>query len=406
MAARQAMDEWVSRFVHEFTGEGAAERFVGLVDAEIMRAIPEIAEDPILVADLHSSTRSQWNSWLNNLRRSEHGLELPTQAADLARSLARRGKEVGILLKVYLTAHHGVFAFLSEVIDQLGENDPAPEEALKFLWARADRWMDDSIESLIDTFYEERERVLEGARARRAEMIQALLAGEDVDAAEAGTLLGQPLRQWHTAFVVWSSEVDRATPDVLRAAAEQIARCLPGGSLFSSLAGSRDLWCWVTTATKPDDAFRERIAELGDGGVMVALGIPAAGAAGFRSSHLEARAAQQLGMAGRHAPTLVDYLSTEVLCLAMESPEAMERMVQREVGSLCGPDRNLIPIRETLLTYFACRMNVDATAKRLFVHGNTVRYRLARAEELLGHALADRSRHVELALQYVAYFGA
>jgi len=398
------MDDWVSRFVHDSSSEAAADYFVGMVDDEIMRAIPAIADDPILVADLHSSTRGQWTSWLNNLRRTEHGLELPNQAADLARSLARRGMEVGVLLKVYLTAHHGVFAFLSEVADRLGENDPAPDHVLKFLWGRADRWMDESIEALIETFYEERERVLEGNRARRAELVEELLAGRDVDAGDAARILGQPLLHWHTSFIVWSSEVDRATPELLRTCAEQIARCLPGGALFTSLAGSRDLWCWVTTPSEPDDTFRDRLAELGLEGVRVAVGIPSAGAAGFRSGHLEARAAQQLALAAPYAPRLVDYRAIEMLCLAAERPEALERMVQREVGALCGPDRNLAPIRETVLAYFACRMNVEATARQLFVHGNTVRYRLARAEELLGHPLADRSRQVELALQYVLYF--
>ena len=51
------------------------------------------------------------------------------------------------------------------------------------------------------------------------------------------------------------------------------------------------------------------------------------------------------------------------------------------------------------------RMNVEAAAERLFVHKNTVRYRLSRTEELLGHPLAERAALVELALRHVAVFG-
>jgi hypothetical protein len=43
----------------------------------------------------------------------------------------------------------------------------------------------------------------------------------------------------------------------------------------------------------------------------------------------------------------------------------------------------------TLRAYLACGMHVERTATRLFVHQNTVRYRIARFEELTGASLGD-----------------
>jgi PucR C-terminal helix-turn-helix domain len=43
----------------------------------------------------------------------------------------------------------------------------------------------------------------------------------------------------------------------------------------------------------------------------------------------------------------------------------------------------------TLKAYLACGMHVERTATQLFVHQNTVRYRIARFEELTGSSLAD-----------------
>jgi hypothetical protein len=43
----------------------------------------------------------------------------------------------------------------------------------------------------------------------------------------------------------------------------------------------------------------------------------------------------------------------------------------------------------TLRSYLACGMHVERTATQLFVHQNTVRYRIARFEELTGASLAD-----------------
>jgi DNA-binding PucR family transcriptional regulator len=46
-------------------------------------------------------------------------------------------------------------------------------------------------------------------------------------------------------------------------------------------------------------------------------------------------------------------------------------------------------LRATLRAYLACGMHVERTAERLFVHQNTVRYRLARFEELTGASLRE-----------------
>lgn len=50
----------------------------------------------------------------------------------------------------------------------------------------------------------------------------------------------------------------------------------------------------------------------------------------------------------------------------------------------------------TLRAYLACGMHVERTAKRLFVHQNTVRYRLSRFEELTGTSLHDTEVLLEL----------
>jgi hypothetical protein len=69
----------------------------------------------------------------------------------------------------------------------------------------------------------------------------------------------------------------------------------------------------------------------------------------------------------------------------------------RDVGDLL-TERYLDPLRESgsaaeleasLRAYFACGMHVERSAERLFVHQNTVRYRIARFEELTGVSLRD-----------------
>lgn len=396
---------WLDHFAQSSLREDAVDHFVDVVDAEILRTLPELATDAVLVEDLHRSTRYQWLAFLTSLGKTDHELALPAQASDLARSLARRGMEVRVLLRVYLNAHHGVFAYLSEAIDQMSSEQAAPEETLRAVWRRADLWMDESVETLIETFYEERQREFAGSALRRAELVDSILAGNGVDPDQAAASLGHPLHLCQTAFVVWTEDVDARTPSRLQAAAERIAGHFNRATLLTQLSGSRDLRCWVATPSPPTIETMAALSEVRPEGVSIALGRPAGGADGFRTSHLEARAAQRLAVAAALKPRFVDYREVELLCLALADTPALRRMVQREVGPICLADKNLAPVRETVLTYLANRMNVEATAERLYVHGNTVRYRLAKAEELLGCQLADKPHHIELALQYVAYFG-
>jgi DNA-binding PucR family transcriptional regulator len=401
-----AFEDWLNEFVRDSLTEEAIAAFAETVDAEIIQALPEFGSDPVLVDDLRRSTRHQWIAFLHGLRNPEHGLKLPVEALDLARSLARRSKDVKVLLRVYLSAHRGVFSYLTESIDRLGGGELGSDHILRELWKRADLWMDESIESLIETFFEERQRELDGSAARRAELVGVILAGDDIDEAEASAELAYPFEAWHTSFLVWTSRADARTTASLRSAADAVAKCFPAARLLTEVAGSRDLRGWVATRTPPPAEAFEQFRSLDISDVNIAIGVPAAGQDGFRSSHADARATQSLAMASRAAPRFLDYRSVEILSLALADRDALVRMVRREVGPLCGSDKNLDPVRETVLTYLTNRMNVEATADRLYVHGNTVRYRLAKAEELLGCQLAERPRQIELALQYVAHLGA
>ena len=45
---------------------------------------------------------------------------------------------------------------------------------------------------------------------------------------------------------------------------------------------------------------------------------------------------------------------------------------------------NSVELLETLIAYLDCGRSLEATSKQLFVHANTVRYRLKRISEIIG----------------------
>ena len=53
----------------------------------------------------------------------------------------------------------------------------------------------------------------------------------------------------------------------------------------------------------------------------------------------------------------------------------------------------------TLLAYLACGSDISAAARRLSIHPNTCRYRLARAEQLFSFDLTDPDERLVLWLQ-------
>lgn len=403
MAANAEVIAWARRWAADRLSEAATMEAVRTVDAPILQRIPELAADPMLVEDLHGSTRHQWQAFLSTLGQPEHRLMLPEQAVDLARSIARRGLDMAVLLKVYRVCHDGLYEYFTEVVAALGPDDPPREEVMKFLWRRLDQWLDDSIERLIAAFDGERQQMHDTAVSRRAAMIARVLEGDAVSVDQASDVLRHPLLQWQTGFVIWGEAAGAGITDGLRAIADDLGRALAGSPPLIHAAGSRDLWCWVATPALPDvDALRGLEGAVAGRGIRVTVGLPERGVDGFRSSHEDARAAQRLCLEAAGTEPIVAYRDVELLCLTRDSGDLLRRMVAREVGALRGRDRNLAQVRDTVLAYLDNRMNVEATAATLFVHRNTVRYRLQRAEELIGHPLTERVAQVEIGLRYLA----
>ena len=86
-------------------------------------------------------------------------------------------------------------------------------------------------------------------------------------------------------------------------------------------------------------------------------------------------------------------------------PQELERMAGRILGDLLLPEnRDLL---DTLMCYVSHDCNAKTTAERLFLHVNSMHYRLDKIEALLGRDLRDREDlfDVMLALKIRGYLG-
>lgn len=84
------------------------------------------------------------------------------------------------------------------------------------------------------------------------------------------------------------------------------------------------------------------------------------------------------------APVLIDHIDLSTWLLSHVSRRQLDQRIERTLAPLASAQ-----LRETLVTYLATSQNIARTAEALFLHPNTVRYRISRIEEALGHSITS-----------------
>ncbi len=140
----------------------------------------------------------------------------------------------------------------------------------------------------------------------------------------------------------------------------------------------------VAGATDPDRTAKALTAHFGPGPVVV--GPLGAGLAHAAHAIAEALAGLRAAPAWPDAPRpvrAIDLLPERVLA-------GDTRAAQRLVAEIIEPLRREDPVLlETLSAYLERTGSLEATARRLFVHPNTVRHRLRRVADLTGRVASD-----------------
>jgi DNA-binding PucR family transcriptional regulator len=214
-----------------------------------------------------------------------------------------------------------------------------------------------------------------------------------------GRSTSEDLRLQAGSFPVGASEIYlvmvlRGFPDHAVGALRSAARRLADGRLVrASVAHVRDddLISILALARDDPSAASERVATemaatAGKLGCAPALGIGlrSCGPEQVDESYREARAAAAAAGPGGQL-SLAKLSLASRLTLMLASGAVPERLIPDRVRAFIDEDRDghgqLI---ETLREYAACDLNARRAATALFVHRNTVLYRLQRVEELSG----------------------
>ena len=371
----------------------------------LVDTMPELStrDDDELREETRASTEANLDQVLRLLRlgAGADALVVPIDAAEYVRGLVRRGITLPVLLRSYRLGHGWFWDRWSQALqDRIADPEElvaARDKSSAFLFAYIDRISD----VLVDEYGTERERMVRGAAQMRAETVRAILDGEAIDEEVAAGRLGYELRRHHVALRVSSSASE--VRGLERTTGEAAAILGPGEPLVvPSGVASLDVWWGSYDPVVTEGLDRYEPPE----GIRVAFGTPGHGVAGFRRSHSEAvQAARIAGLAQGAGPAVTSYRSIELVSLlASDLPRARE-FVATQLGPLASSAEPAQRLRDTVLAFLAAGGSSTRVAKELFVHQNTVAYRVKRAEEHLGRRVTENPIELTCALTLAAVLG-
>jgi DNA-binding PucR family transcriptional regulator len=368
-------------------------------------AIPELAaiEDDDLRTELLASTEANIGQVLRLLAHgaSTDDVVVPHEALKFLRGNVRRGIPLPALLRSYRLGHAWMWEHwsqeLQERVEDSGELAAGQDQSSAFMFAYIDKVSD----ILVEEFGTERDRMMRGASQLRAETVRAILAGEPVDEEVASRRLGYKLRRHHVALRIAcaGSEVR----GLERAVGEAAAALGQGEPLVVASGAARfDVWWGSFDAPATDPLERYEPPP----GVRVAFGRPGEGIAGFRISHAEALQAARIGsLAPDEGAAVTSYANVELVTLLAGDLPRARAFVAGQLGPLASTDEPAERLRDTVLAFLVSGGSATRVAKELYVHQNTVSYRVKRAEELLGRKVSERPLELSCALTLAAVLG-
>jgi len=345
-----------------FTGTGALEAIV----ASIRDEVPELSEIP--AEELRRITRAELAraQAAADERRAPSTAELDASAAVTAR-LARTGVPLEAVNRWRRIAARRSF--------EAGEGDEV--DRLYRLWD----WSDTVATRAAATYLQVEADLQDRNRDQSAAFVRGLLEGT-LPAAEV-----QSRAAAYGLLPSGSYVAVRGRPgpggDVrhLQRAVELSGGGEGGGTVVAIVEG--EIWGVVS-----------RHAEVDSSDGVVALGAPA-DLGGLRDSFgLASRALETAAAFGLDGVVTIDDLS---LRLAILSEDHLgERLVRRYLEPLRELGEYGATLEHTVREYLAKGLRVDASAKALIVHPNTLRHRIARFEQLTGANLRRTEDVVEV----------
>jgi hypothetical protein len=364
------------------------EEFAAAVTARIHALIPAYA-DLVPAPELHRSVADHFRVVFD-------GLLDPTLDGDAPADLTGRMRAAeGVPMSAVFEAYQIFLSFIWQHLAEAAERDEvAPRVAVRAaseLWRRLSGFTD----VMSDSYRTELEARIRSEEQRRSALIQALLEGHlsEPQVWEAADALRLPHQG---PYVVIAARVAGAGEHGL---SRGIEHHLSDQSITSAWRLLHDVEIGLASLPRPADQLDQLIDALTTGSI---------GRVGVSplfddlTGTAQALRLARIALRGAASPGKVVVFGRDSLSVAAASaPEVMTRLAR---AILSGLEPMSAEDRAILLDTFGAWLDhggsADEAARRLYVHPNTVRYRLRRLEERTGRTLSDPRHVAELSLAF------
>lgn len=321
----------------------------------------------------------------------------PDPAGREAREFGRARAVEGIPLSAIEAAYRVAFRFLWDEFAVEAVREGVTAEAALRIGTEIMRAADEYPREMAEGY---RAEIAERARSeeqRRSALVQALLEGrlDDTNLWEAADVLSLPQSG---PYVVIAARV----PEIGEHALPQIQRGLHGIGIDSAWRLMHDVEIGVARLPRPADP-RDPFDRL-----VEALAAGATSRVGVSPPYDDLRATSQalrLARIALHGALdrrgVVVFGRDPLSVAAASAPDIMPRLSRTVLAALddLPPDDRAL-LLDTFGAWLDSGGSAEQTARHLFVHPNTVRYRLRRLEERTGRSLSDPRWVAELSLAY------
>jgi hypothetical protein len=337
--------------------------------------------DPEYAAGLRATITKSLDFVLANMEKGEEEWSepIPSAAAEQARRAARSGTKLDTVLRRYATGDRVLGDFIMD------EADRFPSQVLRRLLRAQGPQVDRLMAAVATEYMNELARMRRSPSQRLAERVQRLVAGDSP--ADVGDLQ-YAFDAWHLGMIVKGASAE----DGVRALAADLdaqALVVPRGNGI--------VWAWLG-ARRPlavPDIERLLVADVA-GDASLAVGEPHNGIDGWRLTHREAQAAQEVML--RKPQRLTRARDVILLAAVLRDDALAKSLFETYLAPLEGHGDSGAVLRETLRAYFSAGLNAATAAAALAVDRHTVQRRLRKVEEALGRLLPDCHAELVVAL--------